>query len=133
MASSESLKNGRVIFLDGGTLEDVTRHPAFRNVVATSGALYDFVSDPSKATGKAKAQSAPAPARFFTINEIIAKQDARRSGATGKVAAVERPSSLSDAPGTRSGRGPEPFGMFAFKAPDDELWTKWRRLEKDLA
>lgn len=45
----ESLRDGRIIFLDGATVDDVTRHPAFRNAVATSGALYDFVSDPANA------------------------------------------------------------------------------------
>jgi hypothetical protein len=74
------------------------------------GALY---------AGKPKAQCAPAPAPLFTISEIHAKQEACRSGATGKVAAVERPGAMSDAmPGTHSARGPEPFGMFAFNAPD---------------
>jgi predicted transglutaminase-like cysteine proteinase len=84
--------------------------------------------------------ASPAPARFFTINEILAGKEAARSGAEGKVAAVDprvKPggsATASDAaPSLRGVAGPEPFGMFAFKAPDGELWTKWRGIEHDRA
>ena len=78
--------------------------------------------------------ASPAPARFFTINEILALKDAGRSGAAGKVAAVERNETKTDAEtSVRGVPGPEPFGMFSFKAPDGELWTKWRGIEQDLA
>src|ERR1700751_3771979 len=29
--------------------------------------------------------------------------------------------------------GTEPFGLFAFRAPDGMLWRKWRGLEADIA
>ena len=84
--------------------------------------------------------ASPAPARFFTINEILARKEAARSGAEGKVAAVDPRVKLrdrataSDAVSSLRGvGGPEPFGMFAFKAPDGELWTKWRGIERDRA
>lgn len=77
--------------------------------------------------------ASPAPARFFTINEILAKQETARPNARGKVAAVERGDTASDVARPRGQPGPEPFGMFAFKAPDGELWTKWRGIEQDLA
>jgi hypothetical protein len=75
----------------------------------------------------------PATARSFTINEILAKQATGRPNAAGRVAAVERGDTANDANRSMRGvPGPEPFGMFAFKAPDGELWTKWRGIEKDL-
>src|SRR5688572_23854396 len=68
---------------------------------------------------------APSTARVFTINELLAKHDTGRPEAAGKTAAVERSDTLSDAPSAaRRGRGPEPFGLYAFKAPDGQLWTK---------
>ena len=39
-----SLRDSRQIYLDGKVVDDVTTHPAFRNVVATVGRLYDFQS-----------------------------------------------------------------------------------------
>lgn len=43
---SQSLRDGRQIYLDGGVVDDVTTHPAFRNVVASVGKLYDFQGRP---------------------------------------------------------------------------------------
>ena len=41
-----SLQDGRQVHLDGGLVEDVTTHPAFRNLVRSIAALYDFQSRP---------------------------------------------------------------------------------------
>jgi len=41
-----SLKDDRQVFLDGVCVEDSTTHPAFRNMIATVGRLYDFQSAP---------------------------------------------------------------------------------------
>jgi predicted transglutaminase-like cysteine proteinase len=94
-----------------------------------------------EATGETTAKPpAPGPARFFTINEILQKRDNAPLGSGGRTAAVEE-RAVSDAtagdhrvkPGDRNGQGPEPFGMFSFRAPDGLLWTKWRGLETELA
>lgn len=42
----DSLRDGRQIWLDGQIAGDVTAHPAFRNVAASVGRLYDFQSRP---------------------------------------------------------------------------------------
>ncbi len=42
----ESLRDGREVFLNGKLAGDVTTHPAFRNIVASVGQLYDFQSAP---------------------------------------------------------------------------------------
>ena len=41
-----SLNDGRQVFLDGEMVKDVTTHPAYRNLVASIGRLYDFQSRP---------------------------------------------------------------------------------------
>ena len=38
----DALRDGREVILDGERVDDVTRHPAYRNAVATSAMLYDF-------------------------------------------------------------------------------------------
>src|SRR5215469_17687461 len=43
----ESLRDGRVVYIGCERVEDVTRHPAFRNAAATVAALYDIKADPA--------------------------------------------------------------------------------------
>jgi predicted transglutaminase-like cysteine proteinase len=80
-----------------------------------------------------------ASARGFTINEMLARRDTGRPNAAGQVAPSGKPETTIEAlrevmPGVRStGAGPEPFGLYALRAPDGQLWTKWRAMEKDLA
>lgn len=44
----ESLRDGRTVMLDGETVDDVTKHPAFEGVVRTMARMYDEAADPSK-------------------------------------------------------------------------------------
>lgn len=41
-----SIRDGRVIYLDGQLIEESVDHPAFRNAARTIAGLYDFQSDP---------------------------------------------------------------------------------------
>ena len=41
-----SLQDGRIVYLDGAPVGNVTEHPAFRNAVQSSAALYDFLARP---------------------------------------------------------------------------------------
>ena len=43
----ESLRDGRAIYIGGERVDDVTRHPAFRNAAQTVAALYDMKADPA--------------------------------------------------------------------------------------
>ena len=43
----KSLRDGRVIYIGNEKVDDVTRHPAFRNAAATVAALYDMKADPA--------------------------------------------------------------------------------------
>jgi predicted transglutaminase-like cysteine proteinase len=94
---------------------------------------------PGEANGAERRASAieiATSARGFTINEMLARRDTGRPKATGKVAAAERTETAIDALNEMPlphGNGPEPFGFYAMRAPDGQLWTKWRAMEKDLA
>jgi len=45
-----SLQDGRELFLNGSIISDATKHPAFRNSIASLCTLYDFQSDPRNST-----------------------------------------------------------------------------------
>ena len=74
---------------------------------------------------------APGPARFFTINQVLNKRDGAPS-TNGLASAATGPLSDAPAPAPVATRGDEPFGMFAFRAPEGLLWVKWRALEPAL-
>ncbi|HKC32682.1 MAG TPA: transglutaminase-like cysteine peptidase [Xanthobacteraceae bacterium] len=83
----------------------------------------------------AAAPPAASPALFFTINKVLAKLDGQRDGSpSDQVRLAARDDTATDAPGTLPRRsGAEPFGMFAFRAPEGVLWTKWRGVAADIA
>jgi hypothetical protein len=43
----ESLRDGRVVIIDGDVVDDVTGHPAFTGITSTIGQMYDFAADPA--------------------------------------------------------------------------------------
>lgn len=76
------------------------------------------------------------PARFFTINEVLARARAGAAAPSGiRFAAVDPTTPGIDAgtPPPAAPRGEEPFGLFAFKAPEGPLWIKWRAVEAAVA
>ena len=44
----ERMRDGRVVYIGGERVDDVTSHPAFRNGARTIAALYDLKADPAK-------------------------------------------------------------------------------------
>jgi predicted transglutaminase-like cysteine proteinase len=75
---------------------------------------------------------AVAPARFFTINKVLAKLD----GHPTETQLVSRADggTLSDAASADAARpGTEPFGLFTFAAPQGLLTEKWRGVSLDIA
>src|SRR5258705_11667100 len=42
----ESLRDGRVVYVGGERIDDVTRHPAFREAAKTVAGIYDLKADP---------------------------------------------------------------------------------------
>src|SRR5580658_10028124 len=43
----EQLHDGRVVYIGGERVDDVTRHPAFRNAARSIAAIYDMKADPA--------------------------------------------------------------------------------------
>jgi len=86
---------------------------------------------------------APPQAKFFTINGVLAKLDAAKGRANPnaassgdvELASLTPPGIATDTPSVQIApvNGPEPFGLFAFRAPEGALWRKWRGLEADMA
>jgi predicted transglutaminase-like cysteine proteinase len=74
-----------------------------------------------------------APARFFTINRVLAKLDGLKSGGTRLASRLDA-GTMSDAPDAIPAMvGSEPFGLFVFQAPEGTLWQKWRGVSADIA
>ena len=88
------------------------------------------------AVSTAAPSSAPAPVRFFTINQVLAAHEGRSPGDTAKFAAVDPAGTTSDAPSPLTTNRPplshEPFGLATFRAPEGLLWVKWRRVEQQI-
>ncbi|MCC6948633.1 MAG: transglutaminase-like cysteine peptidase [Bradyrhizobiaceae bacterium] len=115
-----------------GNERSVVWHGAFVLAFALAfslagGAAVAAPKKPAPAPGALAAGSAPA--RFFTLNELLARGD--RPGAGG-LASIEKTNTATDADANSSVAGPEPFGLYAFRAPEGALWVKWRALEADI-
>ena len=71
------------------------------------------------------------PARFFRIQDVI------EAGGAPDLRLASRDDIASDAIGLRgsiaSMTGTEPFGLFAFRAPEGILWQKWRAVQDAFA
>jgi predicted transglutaminase-like cysteine proteinase len=83
---------------------------------------------------RAATWTTPAPARFFTISEVLAKQKARAQGASSLQVAALDPAPIANdgAPVAAPARGDGPFGLFTFRAPDGLLWSKWRKVDAEI-
>ena len=81
---------------------------------------------------RAAAPAWPTPARFFTINQVLAerKQVASRLRSV-QLAAADPTGTASDVPATTLPpvRSDEPFGLFMFRAPEGMLSIKWRKVK----
>jgi predicted transglutaminase-like cysteine proteinase len=73
---------------------------------------------------------------FFTINEVLAIRSGHRNPAEGVEFATAVPTdSASDAPVATVQRpvvGDGPFGLVEFRAPEGQIWSKWRKVEADI-
>ena len=77
----------------------------------------------------------PTPARFFTINQVLAKhKQVASTSPTVHLAAIDPTEIVSDTPSTVNvpPQSDEPFGLFTFKAPEGHLWVKWHNVEADI-
>ena len=70
-----------------------------------------------------------APARFFTINRVLAEH------LGGRLAMGNPTATMTDATASlpiTQALSDEPFGLFPFRAPEGLLWIKWRGVEADI-
>jgi predicted transglutaminase-like cysteine proteinase len=81
--------------------------------------------------------SAAPPATFFSVNAVLAKLDGSQDRGQDAIrlvslrssdTATDAQSALTEIPAA----GPEPFGLFGFRAPEGLPSRKWRGLESDL-
>ncbi len=109
-------------------------------ICALSAAAY---ADDPKAAAEAPKDSPPIrtsaqpPAKFFTVNSVIAKLDRAQGRGKDAIRLVSLKSSntVTDArPALTevSAPGAEPFGLFTFRAPEGLLSRKWRGLQSDF-
>jgi predicted transglutaminase-like cysteine proteinase len=100
---------------------------AFFLMFAASGEA-DAQAQPRKPVTATPAQQPAATARFFTLNDVLNKH-----GLGGPVrVAAKLPATLNDSTRMAEPAGPEPFGLYGFRAPDGRLWKLWRSLETEL-
>lgn len=96
------------------------------------------ISTPAE-SGPATPPVAPAPVRYFTIQGVLDKIDR-----AGGIAAARRPAKYAALPpetATDAGAGSalpaptsdEPFRLTSFRAPEGELWIKWRDVQDKMA
>jgi predicted transglutaminase-like cysteine proteinase len=90
---------------------------------------------PSRVFARA-GDNARTPARFFSMNAVLAKHDAKLRATTpyqvASAGAVEPLLSTAIPEPMKTLASNEPFGLFTFRAPDGVLWTKWRRLDAEM-
>ena len=79
--------------------------------------------------------SAPAPARYFTINQVLAKRGMQRAPGASLQFASTGGATIDGCAGSGGGQmlpSGEPFGLSTFRAPEGLLWVKWRGVEQQL-
>lgn len=94
----------------------------------SSFAILEF---PSTQIDRAPRRKIVAPAQFFTINAVISKQTSDL--VQDEIRPIKRSGALTnfDEHGMAL-RGAEPFGLFAFRAPEGPLWDKWRDVSQAI-
>ena len=75
---------------------------------------------------------APAPAQFFTINEVMAKHTGRAQDKAQDNIQLASVDPLATPTESGHNRSDEPFGLFTFVAPDGLVWVKWRKVADDI-
>src|SRR5260221_1494762 len=81
----EQLRDGRVVYIGGERVDDVTTHPAFRNAARSVAAIYDMKADPANHEAMSFAEGGERFSLYFL--KPTARDDlARRMGAHRKIA-----------------------------------------------
>ena len=97
----------------------------------------DLVTPSMQAPPAIQTRPQATTARFFSINGVLAKLDGKPNVESPvRVASAVDTDVASDAPAIISSATAnsteEPFGLFAFRAPEGVLWRKWRAVMRDI-
>jgi predicted transglutaminase-like cysteine proteinase len=122
-----------------GSADDAVAKHLARKPPATALALVETSPVSSVIGALARPPAPPAPATFFTINQVLAKLSGlAKTPSPLRFAAVDAAATMTDAPPASLPAEPlsvgdEPFKLVAFRAPEGVLWVKWRGVEADIA
>jgi predicted transglutaminase-like cysteine proteinase len=108
--------------------------PAICALLADDAAAGVNVAKPPLVDNMSSAAGTEPPARFFSINGILAEHD-RQAGLSDapRFASLNLETvNTAQAPQAPAAPGDEPFGLFTFRAPEGLLWAKWRGLEAEI-
>src|SRR5690242_50179 len=90
-------------------------------------------SPPASIAPLVSSTPARAPARIFTINDVLAKHAGRasrdKSEGNIQLASVDPTATPEVSSHSKSG---EPFGLLTVLAPDGLVWLKWRKVAADI-
>ena len=134
ISADETLVGAKVNAASISTATGSVSEPPVVFALADPDQAVSVKPQPTKAAPPAPSSAwTAAPARFFTINEVLAKRG-RSAAPAVQLAAIDPKDQVSDAEQLKipAMRGEEPFGLFTFKAPEGLLWTKWRKVEADI-
>ena len=119
----ESLRDGRAVYIDGERVDDVTRHPAFRNSVRSIARLYDSLHEPARRealTCPTDTGSGGYTHRYFRVSrsreELVAAQGAIAEWARLTYGWMGRTPDYKAAFSNTLGAFPEYYGPFADNA-----------------
>lgn len=124
------------VSLDAPLAQDTARDeaPSLPSTHAAAG-LADMPATPALPARLPAPAPAATTAKFFTINEVLAKRAAQNNTAQPiRLAAID-PSLpiVSDAPPlSPAPHGNDPFGLSLFRAPEGLLWRKWRAVQQQM-
>ncbi len=100
-------------------------------VATTSSALARQNAKRAQPTAPGVMMPSPAAARYFTINQVLAKREGQRSPSPGLQLAST--TTVTDEPADRHALPTgAPFGLTTFRAPEGLLWVKWRGVERQF-
>ena len=132
MTPREILRKPRTLALATGIIAALNFLAVSGSCAAEDLAIADMGAD--LAPGSEHASARPA-ATFFSINAVLAKLDRRNGGGSDAVRLASLTPSNNVATDAQpaikeaASVGPEPFGLFTFRAPEGLLWRKWRGVE----
>jgi predicted transglutaminase-like cysteine proteinase len=109
--------------------------PAFAGAAEQKALQTAWVVPPAAQPSVFEARPKPAIGQFFTINEVLNGNSASappQDAAPALRLVSFDPNEMSGARSAAEPRGGLPFGLYAFRAPDSALWSKWHTLQTTL-